>query len=123
MKNLNFRKILVGVAISFLLSLVLLAGLTALVYFGDFDDSMVSVFVLCVSVISVFVGAFVLAKNIQAGGLVNGLALGLVYCIALFLLSLTIDGGVDLGVATFTRIAVILASAMLGGVLGINSQD
>ena len=123
MKNLNFRKILVGVAISFLLSLVLLAGLTALVYFSDFDDSMVSVFVLCVSVISVFVGAFVLAKNIQAGGLLNGLVLGLVYCIALFLLSFAVDGGVELGVANLTRVAVILASAMLGGVLGINTQD
>ena len=123
MKNLNFRKILIGAGISFLLSLVLIALLTVLVYFGDFDDSTVSVFVLAVSVISVFVGAFVLARNIQGGGLINGLVLGLVYCMALFLLSFVIDRGVELGVANLTRIAVILASAMLGGVVGINSQE
>ena len=122
MKNLNFRKILIGAGISFLLSLVLIALLTVLVYFGDFDDSTVSVFVLAVSVISVFVGAFVLARNIQGGGLINGLVLGLIYCLVLIVVSF-LFGGVVFDFSNITRLAVILASAMLGGVLGINSQD
>ena len=122
MKNLNFRKILIGAGISFLLSLVLIALLTVLVYFGDFDDSTVSVFVLAVSVISVFVGAFVLARNIQGGGLINGLVLGLIYCLVLIIVSF-LFGGVVFDFSNITRLAVILASAMLGGVLGINSQD
>ena len=122
MKNLNFRKILIGAGISFLLSLVLIALLTVLVYFGDFDDSTVSVFVLAVSVISVFVGAFVLARNIQGGGLINGLVLGLIYCLVLIVVSF-LFGGVVFDFSNITRLAVILASAMLGGVLGINSKE
>ena len=122
MKNLNLKKILIGAGIAFVVSAVLILLLTLLVYFGDFDDSTVSVFVLVLSIISVFVGAFVLARNIQGGGLVNGLVLGLIYCLVLTVASL-FYGGVSFDFSNITRIAVILASAMLGGVLGINSQD
>ena len=122
MKNLNLKKILIGAGIAFVVSAVLILLLTLLVYFGDFDDSTVSVFVLVLSIISVFVGAFVLARNIQGGGLVNGLVLGLIYCLVLTVASL-FYGGVAFDFSNITRIAVILASAMLGGVLGINSQD
>ena len=122
MKNLNLKKILIGAGIAFVVSAVLILLLTLLVYFGDFDDSTVSVFVLVLSIISVFVGAFVLARNIQGGGLVNGLVLGLIYCLVLMGASL-FYGRVSFDFSNITRIAVILASAMLGGVLGINSQD
>ena len=122
MKNLNLKKILIGAGIAFVVSIVLIFLLTLLVYFGDFDDSTVSVFVLVLSIISVFVGAFVLARNIQGGGLVNGLVLGLIYCLVLTVASL-FYGRVSFDFSNITRIAVILASAMLGGVLGINSQD
>ena len=123
MKNLNFRKILIGAGISFLLSLVLIALLTVLVYFGDFDDSTVSVFVLVLSMLSVFAGAFILARNITGGGLVNGLVLGVIYCLVLTIASYLIGGSVIFDFSNITRIAVILASAMLGGVLGINSKE
>ena len=122
MKNLNLKKILIGAGIAFVVSIVLILLLTLLVYFGDFDDSTISVFVLVLSIISVFVGAFVLARNIQGGGLVNGLVLGLIYCLVLMVASL-FYGRVSFDFSNITRIAVILASAMLGGVLGINSQD
>ena len=50
MKNINFKKIIIGAAVSVVLSIILLLLLTLAVYFGDLNDSTVSGLVLLVSV-------------------------------------------------------------------------
>lgn len=121
MQNISFKKILIGTAAALVLSLVLVAILTLVVYFGDLNESLVSTLVLAASVVSVIAGAFVLARNITGGGLLNGLVLGLFYCLILIGVSLLLDGSVAFDFKNLTRILIILAGSMLGGVLGINS--
>jgi len=119
--NLSLKKIFIGTAVSVVVSIILLCLLSILVCFGDFDDRTVSAFVLIVSAVSTFLGAFVLARNISGRGLVNGLVLGVIYCLLLMVISLLLDGAVSFEFKNLTRLFAIIAAAMLGGVLGINS--
>ena len=121
MHNLSLKKIFIGTAVSVVVSIILLCLLSILVCFGDFDDRTVSAFVLIVSAVSTFLGAFVLARNISGRGLVNGLVLGVIYCLLLMVISLLLDGAVSFEFKNLTRLFAIIAAAMLGGVLGINS--
>lgn len=123
MKNINFKKIIIGAAVSVVLSIILLLLLTLAVYFGDLSDSTVSGLVLLVSVISVICGAFILARNISGGGLVNGLILGILYFLIILGVSACVNGSPSLSFQNLTRFLIILASGMLGGVVGINTAQ
>ena len=121
MRDISMKKICISMAISVILSIILLVVATTMVWIGDFSDRTVSVLVMGVSVISVLVGAFILARNVSCGGLVNGLILGILYCMALLILSLMINGCVSFEVGNITRIVAVLTAGMLGRVLGINT--
>lgn len=123
MKNISFKKILIGAMVSLVTSIILLMLLTLAVYFGDFSDTAVSALILLASVLSVALGAFVLARNISGGGLVNGLILGLMYFLILLGVSVLMNGMVAFSFQNITRFLVILASGMLGGVVGINTTE
>lgn len=123
MKNLALKKILIGTSVSLMLSIILLLLLTLAVYFGDFADSTVSGLVLFISGLSVVCGAFILARNIAGGGLINGLMLGILYFLVLLGVSACVKGSVAFDLQNLTRLVIILASGMLGGVVGINSAS
>ena len=123
MKNVSLKKILVATLVALVISLFFVGVLTLVVYFAELNDSTVSTLVLAASVISVLVGAFVLARNITGGGLINGLVLGILYCLILLGVSLLINGSVAIDFSNVTRLIIIIAAAMLGGVVGINSAN
>ena len=105
------------------LSIILLIIVTLMVYFGDFADRTVSLLILSSSSISVFASAFILARNILGGGLINGLVLGIMYCAVLIVLSVIINGAIAFDAGNITRLTVVPAAGMLGGVWGINTSN
>ncbi|MDD6735572.1 MAG: TIGR04086 family membrane protein [Clostridiales bacterium] len=121
-KTFDFKKILKAVLLSLIISIVLAGILSVIVYFSDMSDRTVSMLVSAASAVSVLAGALVLAKNIERGGLLNGLAVAAGYYAVLLAVSLIVNGSVGFGAYNLLRLAVILASGMLGGVLGINSE-
>ncbi len=121
MKILNFKALLKGILLSMAVSIVALVILSVFVFFMDISDNTVSVLVFAITAVSVLAGAFVLAKNIECGGLVNGLALAVGYFLVLLVVSLAIEGGVSFSVQNIIRLLIALAAGMLGGVLGINN--
>ena len=118
---MNFKKIIKGVVLAFLISIVLICILAAIVYFSDIQDRTVSTLTLAISAVSVAFGAYFLARNISGGGLINGLMLALVYFAVLLIVSLLVNGGVAFTQGNFLRLFAQLAAGALGGVLGINT--
>lgn len=121
MQNLSLRKLIICTGISVIISVILLLLITVLVYYGDFEERTVSAVVLLAVAVSVFCGAFILARNIPGGGLLNGLFVGVAYCVVLAVMSFVVNGSVYLDTVNVTKLIIALAGGMLGGVLGINS--
>lgn len=118
---MNVKKIIKGVVLAFLVSLILICVLAAVAYFSDIQDRTVSTLVLVISAVSVAFGAYFLARNISGGGLLNGLMLALIYFAVLLLVSILVNGSISFSQSNFLRLFAQLAAGALGGVLGINT--
>lgn len=118
---MNFKKIIKGVVLAFLISIVLICILAAIVYFSDIQDRTVSTLTLAISAVSVAFGAYFLAQNISGGGLINGLMLALIYFAVLLLISILVNGSISFSQSNFLRLFAQLVAGALGGVLGINT--
>ena len=116
-----FRKLLKAVLLSLIISVVLVGLFSVIVYFADISDRAVSGVIFVFSAISVFMGALVLAKNVDRGGLVNGLLTAVGYLVVLTVISLAVNGSINLNLHNILRFAACSAAGMLGGVIGINS--
>jgi len=123
LKSLNYKGIFVGALISIIISIVLIIALTLWVCYGNLKESTILGILQGISGISVGIGAFFLARNITSGGLINGLFLSVLYLIILYISSLFIGESSFFSSDNLFRIVIILASGMLGGVLGINTAE
>ncbi len=119
---MSIKKIFTGTFLSLLISLVLVCILAIVVYFSNISDRTVTAVIFAISVVSVFFGALILAKNVESRGLLNGLVLAGVYFAILFVVSLLVNGTVAPSMGNILRLLSILASGSLGGILGINTK-
>jgi len=119
---MSVKKIFIGTFLSLLISLILVCILAVVVYFSNISDRTISRVIFWVSCLSVFVGAIILAKNIESRGLLNGLLVAGVYFAILLVVSMLANGKVALSMGNILRLLSILASGGLGGVLGINTK-
>ena len=120
--SLSFKKIFIGALLSLVLSIVFVCILAIFVFFLNIPDRTITMLIFALSAISVFAGAFLLAKNVSCRGLLNGLFLAAIYFLILSAVSFAICGGISLeSTNLFRRVATLLAG-MLGGILGINGK-
>ena len=78
LKKLGFS---LGITISSILVLTLLV--TVLNYFNLFSEGLVNVFKIIIPIVSLFVGGFLMGKNSNENGWVEGLKFSLVFIILL----------------------------------------
>jgi len=119
---MNFKKIFIGTALSLFISLVFMCLLAVVVYFANIQDRTVSAVILVLTAASVFLGAFLLARNIENGGLLNGVILAVAYFVVLLLISVFVNGSVSFSFGNFLRLFSCIAAGAAGGVFGINTS-
>lgn len=118
----EFKKVLKCVLLSFVMT-VLLGGILAfVVYFWQVEEPTVKIIIFAVMILSVLFGSFVLAKNLEKNGLVNGLLMAIIYFLIILIISFVLNGSLSFGVNNITRLVTLSAAGMLGGILGINTK-
>ena len=117
----EFGKISKCVLLSFITTLILCGLFSVAVSIWDIEESTAKTVVFAMMAVSVIFGAFVLAKNIEHSGLLNGLIMAVFYFAVIMLLSLIINGKSAFGATHITKFITIAASGMLGGILGVNT--
>lgn len=123
MKNLNLKGIFIGTLIAVAISIIFILALTLWLCYGNLKESAVPGILLAISGISVAIGAFLLARSITAGGMVNGFFLSFLYLALLVVSSKLVGNTVVFDSSGIFRMIIILAAGMLGGVVGINSIE
>lgn len=120
-KVAELGKISKCVLLSFIVTIILCGIFAAAVSVWQIEESTSKTVVSVLMVISVIFGAFVLAKNLEHAGLLNGLIMAIMYFATLVLISFIINGKFSLDAGNITRLVIIAAAGMLGGILGINT--
>ena len=94
--------------------------LTCLYYFNVIDSNIYNVTKLIIVLGSIFINSIILGRKSKKYGLVEGLKLGGIFLIAMIItLTFTKD---NFGLNTFVYSIIILLTAGVGGVIGINKK-
>ena len=117
----EFKKVLKCVLLSFVMTVILAGILAFFVYFWQIEDTTAMVIAFVIMILSVLFGSFVLAKNLDSNGLLNGLLMASIYFLAVFLTASVMNGKLKISAADITRLVTLSAAGMLGGILGINT--
>ena len=121
-KKINFTGIAKGIAFSLILTFLFIFIIALVCYFCTVSEKIMSLSVFAATAISVFLGALLLAKSADGSGLVHGLILGIGYLIIMFIADFIFHKGIDISGGIVSTPVCVLASGMLGGILGINSK-
>ena len=91
-------------------------------YFNIIGNSATNIVELIAIIISMFIGGIYLGKNSQKKGYLEGLKIGLITIVILFLFSF-LAYNQSISISTILFYIVILISSILGSVIGINKKS
>lgn len=103
---------------SYIVTGLLLLGLTFLVYKFELDEQLVVGGIVAIYVISTFIGGFIIGKLTQVRKFVWGMAIGSVYFVLLALISYGVYREFNTnGLNLLTTVLLCVGGGMLGGML------
>ncbi len=119
----NFTRIIKGSIISVALTLILLFIYSIFLTYTKLNENTIPLFVIGITAISIFIGSLISSIHIKKNGIINGTMVGLIYIIAIYLISSTISKDFSLNMySTIMIISSIIAGA-LGGIIGVNKKN
>ena len=121
-KDKNSIKIIKGTIIAFVLSLILLTIYATLLSFTSISETTMVPVVISITGVSILIGSSISSIHIKKQGLLNGALVGLIYMLALYILSSIIFSSFVLNVNSIIMIIVGVVTGMIGGVIGVNMK-
>lgn len=108
-------------AVSFIVTIILIAVLSGIIYFTDVSDRFISNSALALKYISALFAGFLCGKGAQGKGFLCGAAASAVYMVVLCLAGIMISGGaVDESCLRYVLTGALAGA--IGGVIGINCR-
>lgn len=116
----NIERILKGTGISILLTLILLLIFAIILTYTSIQDNTIKPVIIIISGISILIGSSISTLKINKNGILNGGAVGLIYILALYILSSTAGTGFILNMYSTIMIIVSIITGIIGGIIGVN---
>ncbi|MEE0944871.1 MAG: TIGR04086 family membrane protein [Clostridia bacterium] len=108
-----------GAILSLLVTFMLSTLLAALVCYGDVPDNAIIALIFFIAALSCMTGAYAISKALGSKGLLTGAGMSILYYIVLYLVSVILNKGVAANTHMLIMLVAVIASGMLGGVLGM----
>ena len=119
----NIFKILKGIILSVLITLLGLLILAIVITYTNVSESIIPIAVTIITAISILIGSFFSTINIQKNGLLNGFAVGFTYIVTIYVISSITSTGFTLTNTSFIMIISVILAGMLGGIIGVNLKN
>lgn len=116
----KFLLMVKGIAISMILSLLMMLILSMVLSFSSVKENVIMPTVIFISAFSILVSSFLVAKRIESKGIIYGSLLGLIYMLMLYLLSSILNFDFSLNTNAVVMITFGIVGGAIGGVLGVN---
>ena len=119
----NIFKILKGIILSVLITLLGLLILAIVITYTNVSESIIPIAVTIITALSILIGSFFSTINIQKNGLLNGFAVGFTYIVTIYVISSITSTGFTLTNTSFIMIISAILAGMLGGIIGVNLKN
>lgn len=117
-KSSKFMWMLKALLVSYIITAVLLMGLTLLLYKFELDEKFVSAGIVAIYVTSTLIGGIIIGKLVQVKRFLWGMTLGVLYFAMLLVITLgiyrTLNGD---GVNLMTTLILCAGGGMAGGMI------
>ena len=119
---MNYLKKLGKIVITTLLSIIILGFiLTILYYFDVINNNIYNIMKMIIVLLSLFINAYILGKSSTKYGLIEGLKLGAIVLVIMFILKIITNSSFDIRTLIYSFILILISS--LGLVIGINKKE
>ncbi len=116
----KIKNYMFSLLITFLISIVLL-GLSATIFaYTNINDNYLQTFVFGIIMISVLVGATILAKKVKEKGLLIGGIFGFVYVLIIFAITSIAYTSFVFSNTLLLYLAISVVAGVIGGIIGVN---
>ena len=120
-KNDVILKIIKGVGIAILFSLVFLTIFSALLTYTSLSENLIQPVVISVTGISILVGSFFATRKVGKNGILKGITVGLIYILLIYFISSIVNNGnFSLNLGSIIMILAGIICGAIGGIIGVN---
>lgn len=117
----NIAKILLkGSAISFVSLLILLFAFSAILTYTNIDESIIPIATIVINTVSILIGSSIATIHLKKNGILNGLIIGIIYMLLIYLISGIINSSFALELQAILLIAFGIIAGGIGGIIGVN---
>lgn len=119
--NSIFIKIIIGLTISFFITLISLFIFSVLLTYTNISENIIPIVIIILTFISILVGTMISMRNTLKNGLINGALIGGAYVILLYIISSSLNTGFALNGYTIGMIFLGIIGGIIGGIIAVNT--
>lgn len=116
----KFLLMMKGLGFSIIMTLIMILILSIVLSVSSIKENVIMPSVIFISSFSILMGGFLLAKKIDAKGIVYGSILGLIYMLVLYLISSIMSFNFSLNMNAIIMVLFGIIGGAIGGILGVN---
>lgn len=114
-------KIVKGLAISFIVTLITIFIFSVLLTYTNISESIIPTVIIILTFVSILIGSIISMKKTSKNGLINGAIIGGSYVVLLYLISSFLNTGFALNAYTIGMIIAGIISGIIGGIIAVNT--
>lgn len=118
----NIKKIIKGSIVSIIITLISLLIFASLLTYTNVSESTIPTVTIIITIISILIGSSLCMSTVKKNGIINGVAIGLIYIAFIYLLSSVIEGNFALNLKSIIMIIGAVLAGGLGGIMGVNRK-
>lgn len=122
-KTSNIVKILKGSTIAIVFSIVALIIFSVILANTQLAESTINPIIMAITTISILIGSIVSTYKIEKKGIINGGMVGLIYILAIYLLSSIVTSNFNINLNSIILIVLAIVAGMVGGIIGVNIKN
>ncbi len=118
----NVKKVVIGSGISVGITIIGLIIFSLLIAYTSVKESTIPAVTIIITGISILIGSTISISNLRKNGIINGAIVGLIYILAIYLLSSIIGKDFSLSSNSIIMIIGSILAGALGGIIGVNKN-
>lgn len=123
MNIIDLRRAIISSIVALILTFILFIICSIFTALSIIPDSAVRTLTLIITIIASLIAGFLTSRNVYEYGLLNGMATGVIFFLALYILSIILTLSFSFNILLFKSFLSIIIASGIGGIIGINSRS